>query len=110
MIQWCDIVPNIHPPLADHMLIISVIDLPLPCVASPKSLDFRAVDWPSVNEILKDKQLAESPALRIQTKDEFIAKVDTVIKIIKEVLKGELKLKRPSRYACRWWMEELSKL
>ena len=83
------------------MSIISVIDLPLPHIASPDSLDFRAVDWPFVNEILKDRLLVESPALHIRTKEEFIAKVDSVVKIIKEVLKEELELKRPTHYVHR---------
>jgi len=80
-IQRCDVIPNTRPPLADHMPIISVIDLPLPRVASPETLDFRAADWPFVNEILKDRLLAESPALRIRTKEEFIVKVDNPLQL-----------------------------
>jgi exonuclease III len=30
LIQRCDVIPNIRPPLADHMPIITVIELPLP--------------------------------------------------------------------------------
>ena len=92
------------------MPIISVIDLPLPRIASLVSLDFHAADWPFINEILKDKLVAESPALCIHTKEEFIVKVDTIVRIIKEVLKEELEPKRPSCYAHRWWTEELSQL
>ena len=109
-IQRCDVIPNIRPPLADHMPIITVVDLPLPRSETPQSLDFRAADWPVVNETLKNRLLAESPAIRIRTTDEFISKVDTVVRIITEVLKEKLDTKRPSPYARRWWTKELSNL
>ena len=46
----------------------------------------------------------------INSKDDFIVKVDTVVKIIKEVLRDKLNVTRPSPYARRWWTKELSKL
>ena len=109
-IQCCEVLPNIRPPLADHMPIITVVYLPLPRVAAPPILDFRLADWPSVNTALDARLSVESPAVRIQTKEEFIAKVDTVVKIIKEVLEANLEPKRPSPYARRWWTKDLSKL
>src|SRR6202011_3471472 len=59
-IQRCNILPNIHPPLADHMPIITVIDLPIPRSSAPQALDFRAANWSDVNNTLKVKLMAES--------------------------------------------------
>jgi len=98
-IQRCEVLPNICPPLADHMPIITVVDLPLPRVAPPHLLDFRSADWPSVNAALEARLSAESPAVCIQTKEAFIMKVDTVVKIIMEVLEAKLEPKKPSCYA-----------
>ena len=53
---------------------------------------------------------AKSPAVHINSKDDFIVKVNTVIKIIKEVFRDKLDVTRPSPYAHRWWTKELSKL
>ena len=92
-IQCCEVLPNICPPLADHMPIIMVVNLPLPQVTSPPLLDFHSADWPSVNGTLDARLLVESLAVHIQAKEEFIAEVDIVIKIIKEVLEANLKLK-----------------
>jgi endonuclease/exonuclease/phosphatase family metal-dependent hydrolase len=109
-IQRCDVIPNIRPPLADHMPVITVVDLPLPRSAAPQSLDFRSADWPAINKALKIRLAAESPAARICTKDKFITKVDTVVQIITEVLKKNLEVTKLSLYARRWWTKELSDL
>ena len=54
-IQRCDVIPNILPPLADHMPIITVINLPLPRVVSQVTLNYRAVDWLTINEVLDER-------------------------------------------------------
>jgi hypothetical protein len=48
--------------------------------------------------------------VRLRTKDEFKAKVNKIVKIIKEVLEEQLEPKKPSPYARRWWTKELSDL
>jgi hypothetical protein len=83
-IQCCDVIPNIRPPLVDHM--------------------------PIINDDLRTRLLAESPAVCLHTKEEFITKVDTVVRIVTEALNANLEPKRPSRYARRWWTKELSQL
>ena len=45
----CDTVSAIRPPLADHLPIITILDLPFPWSSAAKTLDFRAVDWPPIN-------------------------------------------------------------
>jgi hypothetical protein len=106
----CDVLPNIRPPLADHMPIITVVDMPLPRSVTLQSLDYRAADWPVVNNKLKHRLNTESPAVRIRTKEEFITKVDMVVRIITEVLNDNLEVTKPSPYSKRWWTKELSDL
>jgi hypothetical protein len=92
------------------MPIITVVDMPLPRAVSPVTLNYRSADWPTVNKLLNNRLLAESPAVRLRTKEEFDAKVDKLVKIIKEVLEKQLETKNPSPYARRWWTKELTDL
>ena len=64
-IAWCDIIPAIRPPLADHLPVITILDLLLSRVDEPHSLDFRQVNWIKVNEDLAQCLEAELPAERI---------------------------------------------
>jgi hypothetical protein len=61
----CNTVPAIRPPLADHMPIILILDLPLPRSSATKSLDLRAADWPSTSAALVQRLEAESPVAHI---------------------------------------------
>ena len=38
-ILHCDVVPVIHPPLADHLLVITIIDMPLPRIPEAHMLN-----------------------------------------------------------------------
>jgi hypothetical protein len=51
-IVCCNTVPAIRPPLADHMPIITILNLPLPQSSAAKLLDFRVANWPSINAAL----------------------------------------------------------
>jgi hypothetical protein len=106
----CDTVPAIRPPLADHLPIITILELPLPRSSAAKSLDFRMADWPKINTALSHQLEAESPAVHIKSKDEFNSKVDKVVPIITAVLEEQLEEKRPNPFKHRWWTKELSSL
>ena len=106
----CDTVAAIRPPLANHLPIITILDLPLPRVSAPGSLDFRNGDWADINSKLKARLEERSPAARLRSKEEFLAKVDSVISIIKEVLGEELTETKPSPFSRRWWTKELTNL
>jgi Endonuclease-reverse transcriptase len=106
----CDILPNIRPLAADHLPIITVINLPLPRSMILPSLDFRNADWPKINTLLKAKLEAESPAVQIRTQEQFISKVDMLIEIITDVLHENLDELKPSPFSRRWWTKELTEL
>jgi hypothetical protein len=99
----CDVLPSIRPPLA-------ILDLPLPRPAAPNSRNFRMADWPSICKKLDRRLKAESPAVLINTKDEFIAKVDGLVHTITAVLEEEVPATNPSPYTRRWWTKELTDL
>ena len=109
-ITRCDVQPSIRPPAANHLPIVTVINLPLPRSIAPPMLDFCNGDWPKINDILKERLEAKSPALRIRTQEQFTEKVDKVISIITEVLNVTLEELKPSPFSWRWWTKELTAL
>ena len=77
---------------------------------SPPTLDFRNGDWSKINDILKERLEAESPALRIRMQEQFTEKVNKVISIITEVLNKTLEELKPRPFSRRWWTKELTAL
>ena len=106
----CDILPAIRLPLADHMPIITIINMLFPRATSSCSLDFRQANWIKVNEDLAQRLESGPPPSRIASKDEFITKVDELVHVIKDVLEDHLKERQPSPFKHRWWTKELSQL
>ena len=106
----CDVVPAIQLPLADHMPIITIINMPFPRATAACSLDFRQANWIKVNEDLAQRLESGPPPSRISSKEEFTTKVDELVHIIKDMLEDHLKERRPSPFKRRWWMKELSQL
>ena len=56
------------------------------------------------------KLKVESPAVRIHTQEQILAKVDKVISIIADVLHENLKELKPSPFSHHWWTKELTDL
>jgi ribonuclease HI len=110
LLMRCDTLPAIRPPLADHMPIVTILDLPLPRAAATKALDFRSADWPDINSKLVALLEVKSPATHIQTKEEFYEKVSDLVRITSDTLAKNLDEKRPNPFKKRWWTKELSLL
>jgi hypothetical protein len=102
----CDTIPAIHPPLVDHMPIITILDLPFPRSSAAKSLDFRLAEWPAINSALKQQLEAESPTSHINSKEEFNEKVNGMVHIITAVLNEQLDKRRPNPFKRCWWTKE----
>ena len=90
-ILHCDVIPAIQPPLADHMPIIIIINMPFPRATAARSLNFRQANWIKVNEDLAQRLESGPPPSRIASKDEFITKVDKLVHVIKDMLEDHLK-------------------
>ena len=67
-------------------------------------------DWDKVNEALGPKLEAESPAIRLTSKEEFVKKVDDLVCIIYEVLQDHIDEKSPNPFKQRWWTKDLTLL
>ena len=75
-ILHCNVIPTIQPPLADHMPIITIVNMPFPRAAKAHVLDFRQANWIKVNEDLAQQlELSLLPS-KITSRDNFIARVD----------------------------------
>ena len=109
-ILCCDTVPAIHPPLADHLPIITILDLPFPRASTTPSLNFHMAEWSSINKELKHRLEAKSPARHITSEEEFIQKVEDLVHIIYDVLQEPINEKLPNPYKQCWWTEKLTTL
>ena len=49
----CEVILAIHPPLADHMPVITILDLLFTRSSAPQLLNFRSGDWPTINNTLR---------------------------------------------------------
>jgi hypothetical protein len=67
-------------------------------------------EWSGINDALNHRLVSESPAKRITSEEEFIQKVNDVVRITYEVLQEQIDEKSPNPYKQRWWTKELSLL
>ena len=109
-ITCCDVLPVIRPPLADHLPIITILNLPLPHSSALKTLNFCQADWPSVCAKLDQRWRTKSPATPIKSRFEFLNKVDSLVQITTAVLEDEVPETSPSPHTRRWWTKELTDL
>jgi hypothetical protein len=96
LIVSCNTDPDIRPIHADHLPIVTIIDLPVARSASKLLPDFHNYDVEEFNQALNAKLQAESPAVLIRTKDEFVAKVNKLTTIIQDTIDTLI----PSRKPC----------
>jgi hypothetical protein len=90
LIVCCDVVSAIHPPMANHLPIMAIIDPPLPHSKITKLLNFKSADWLTINATLATKLEAKSPARHIKSNKEFNTKVNNLVQIITDVLEAHL--------------------
>jgi len=102
--------PHICPPKADHLPIITVIELPIARTSSPPSHDFHSIDFDEFNTTLKAHLDRESPATLINSKEEFDEKVDSLTSIIQQTIYDLALMKKPWPFSKRWWTKELTEL
>ena len=91
LIIFCDTDPSIRPIHADHLPIITLIDLPVPRAISKTLPDFHNYDTEKFNKALDAKLQAESPAILIQSEAEFFTKVDKLTTIIQDTIANHVR-------------------
>jgi hypothetical protein len=98
------------PPLANHLPIITILNLHLPHAEAAETLDFRMANWLVINADLSAQLVAKSPAMHIKSKEEFLEKVSTMVHIISDTLAKHLEVKHPNPFKRWWWTKELTLL
>jgi len=99
--------PTIRPTHADHLPIITIIDMPVVCSPPKISPNFRAIDFDDFNASLKTQLDQDSPAWHITSEQEFHIKADILTNIIQETINVKVPLRKPSPYSKCWWNTEL---
>jgi hypothetical protein len=110
LIISCDTDPSLRPALADHLPIITIIDMPI--ARSPPKLapNFKVVDFEKFNTALLTRLNQDSPAQLITTKPQFSEKVQRLTTILQETIEAHALLKKLSPFSKRWWNSELTAL
>ena len=106
----CNTKPSIRPINADHLPIITCLDMPVPR-AAPKLLpDFRNMNIETFNTALQTKLTNNSPAHMITSMEAFHTKVDQVTAIIQETIQEQIPIRKPCPFSKRWWNPDLTAL
>ena len=95
----CNTDPHICPPKANHLPIITVIELPIARTSSPPSHDFHSIDFVEFNTMLKAHLDRESPATLINSKEEFDEKVDSLTSIIQQTIYDLALMNKPCPFS-----------
>jgi selenocysteine lyase/cysteine desulfurase len=98
-INRCNVVAVICPPQADHMPIVTILDLSLSCSTKQPSRNFCEADWPVIHEKLEAKLKTRLSAAHIRTKEEIEKMVTTFTNIITEVLDPDIPTTKPSPFS-----------
>ena len=106
----CNTKPGIHPPGTGHLPIITELDLTIQRATPSPTCDMRKADFNTINTKLHTRLEEQHPTKRIQCKEDVEGAVDTLVRIIKEILDEEVPISKLSPYPKHWWMGELTKL
>jgi len=106
----CNTEPRICPLNADHLPIVTIIELPIARASSPPSRDFQIIDYEKFNTALKTRLDHDSPTKLINSKAEFIKKVDELTSIIQNTITTLIPLKKLSPFSKHWWTKDLTDL
>lgn len=104
-ITICNVDPSIWPPLADHLLIVMVLNLPVQRANVLFLTDFKVR-----NQKLSVLIAQQCPTKTIWSKEELENMVNHLINSIQEVLNQEVLVTKPCTYMKRWWTNELTDL
>ena len=106
----CNTKPSICPPRADHLPIVTSLDLSISQATSFPSRNMQKANFADLNEKLCTHLEMRSPATCINHREDIDGTAESVISIIKETIEEEIPLSKPSPYAKHWWTKELTEL
>ena len=104
----CNIKPSLRPPHADHLPIITELDLALRRVNPPPTCNMREANFNTINNKLHNKLITLGPAKQLHCKEDISPAVDSLVKAITEAVNETTPPSKPSPYTKRWWTRELT--
>jgi hypothetical protein len=90
----CDVSPSLRPPLADHLPIISVLNIPLKRALAPPSRNFRGTNWNDFQTNLSQR-LSAHPPLRLISLAQTFSATSSLTKILQETISAIVPLSNP---------------
>ena len=106
----CNVDPYIQPPQADHLPIITKLDLPIQRADAFPTWNMWEADFKEINKQLQTLLQEHCPAKKICTKDELESAVNKLVETIQEVLEVVVPATKPCPYMKHWWTKELTEL
>ena len=100
LVVTCDTDPRLRGPGADHVPILTTLELPLPCTESSEARNFRLVDWGAFRESLEGRLANLSPT-PLTSEAAFQAMVAEVTAALQDTIRTSVPLVRPSPHSKR---------
>jgi len=110
LVVSCDTDPKWRGPGADHMLILTTLDLEPWQTVRTITHNFRAVAWDGFREELEARlsQIKEPHVLGMETQVHDM--VSALTEAIQEIIRSKVLVVKQAPYVKRWWNNELSVL
>ncbi|KZP06797.1 hypothetical protein FIBSPDRAFT_696262, partial [Athelia psychrophila] len=109
-VTTCEVRPELRPVGADHMPILTELDLTISRSVAEPSRNFRMADFENFREVLQTNLNLNCTAKLITSEAEFTRTVDLLIMTIQETIESEIPLTNPSPHSKRWWTRDLTNL
>lgn len=108
LITSCDVAPQLQVNGADHVPIVTTLNLTLPHSAQVPRKNFRMTDWEKFRkELGKEIETIPQPH-EIVTIQDMNKSVDDITKVIQTVIERIVPDSKPCPNSRRWWTHELS--
>ncbi|KAK7020876.1 hypothetical protein R3P38DRAFT_2414211, partial [Favolaschia claudopus] len=107
---FCDALPDLRLPKADHLPILAILDFNLLHAADTPKPNFRAVDWEKFNKALSEALAAAPIPTDINSPANHDSSYLALDKLLQTIISSHVPRFKPSPYAKRWWTEELTDL
>lgn len=106
----CNVDASICPPYADHLPIITELDLTIPHASSFPTHNMRDTNLEVINMRLKEHLALWCPIGIIHHKEDVKDIVNTLVNTINKVIVEEVPILCPTPYIKCWWTKELTDL
>ena len=110
LVVSCDTDPCLRGPGADHVPILTIIDLPLPRINREATRNFRLADWGAFRDNLKSPLLSIPLLAPLTTEALFQDAVSHLTMALQDSIQAQVPLSKPSPHTKRWWSRLLSEL